>query len=132
MMSVPAWQVVTWAPWFGTLPDFRRLARRMKHLGTSLHVSGANKALREGQMLWGVQAEHGMVGIAWDWGDAGVRLPALADPMNLLSNMRILDNEGELIAASQRIVHLNEALHKFGWQRAVSGKLSRQESTLAA
>lgn len=117
-MNTPAWQIVVWKPWFATVPEFERLAKRMRHLGVIIQTAVPGQ-VRRGQVLWGTEHEQGLVGIAWDWGDAAPDAPALSDPMTLLSNVHLLDDEGCCLPRELGMLYLNGAVNRFDWQRQV-------------
>ena len=70
---------------------------QFEHLGTMVTSAGD----RIGQTLWGSRSAQGEAGVAWDW----VQLPgdavAMADPMSVVTNIRLLGDAGEVLTAQQ-------------------------------
>jgi hypothetical protein len=56
------------------------------------------------------------VGIAWDWAEVRGSAVALADPMQVLSNMVIVDHVGAVMERSKALLHLNSVIHHVQWQ----------------
>ncbi len=119
-MTIPAWQLITWKPVLATLAEFRRTLVRMHPLGEPApQPRGGDAAVRQGQVLWAA-SHHGVpLGLAWDWAEVRRDVVALCDPMNVLSNVRLVDEEGAPLAEAVRMVHLNSAVHELDWQRHV-------------
>ena len=53
---------------------------------------------------------------------------AMADPLSVITNLRLLGPEGEVLTAWQAARHLNEIVHSLAWQcevqRALKGRLN--------
>lgn len=131
-MTIPAWQLIAWKPVLATLPEFRRTLAQMRPLnepaagiGDGREGVGAVAAARQGQALWA--ASHGgePLGLAWDWAEVRDQVVALCDPMKVLSNVRLLGDDGEPLGEAERIVHLNSAVHELDWQPHATGRPSR-------
>lgn len=123
-MTIPAWQLITWKPVLATLPEFRRVLAQMRPLADPAAYTGAGvgspPGQRHGQALWAVTHRGYPLGLAWDWAEVHDDAVALCDPMNVLSNVRLVDDEGAPIPDAERIVHLNSAVHELGWQAHVT------------
>lgn len=112
-MTIPAWQVISWKPVLTTWPEFRGMLARMRPMDPMPRRGGR---LRQGQTLWAATHQGLPLGLAWDWAEVRDESVALSDPMNVLSNVRLVDDDGVPLAGSQRIVHLNSAVHELDWQ----------------
>ena len=131
-MPIPAWQVITWSPVVATVDQFARSVRRFRHLGTSVHVDERGRGLKYGQVLWGVADDAGPMGVAWDWAEVDDHVIALADPMKVLSNLNLVNDDGSALSESHRIVRLNTAIHALRWQDQLAGVHDRPQPRLAA
>lgn len=118
-MLVPAWKVATWNPVVTTLHDFDDNVGQFTHLGTSVSDEPLESGLMSGQVLWGAQMKDGMVGLAWDWMEVKASVVAMADPMLIISNVRLVDEGGDDVTASERILRMNNVIHALGWQRGL-------------
>jgi hypothetical protein len=118
-MSIPAWQVITWNPVEVTVGEFAQLTGRFRHLGTSVHVDEHLPGLKYGQVLWGFEDGPMRIGLAWDWAEVRDRVVAMADPMKVLSNLALRRADGTLVSESDRLLHLNGAIHGWRWQAEV-------------
>lgn len=115
-----AWSLRTWPPLWCQADQANRVP--LKHLGT--HIVSANEAegLVSGQTLWGNAADvgpAGPAGVAWDWIVVSDGVVAMADPMSLVTNVRLLDDGGEVLTAWQSARYLNEMVHALPWQHEV-------------
>jgi hypothetical protein len=108
--------VITWKPVRATLPEWRAALLRMRPMGASEPEEPQPPGKRQGQMLWGTECCGQPVGLAWDWAEVRADVPALRDPMSVLSNVQLLDEQGDCMDEGMRIVHLNTAVHGLGWQ----------------
>jgi hypothetical protein len=120
-MTIPAWQVISWSPVVTTVPAFEREIAKLRHLGTSVHAEESDEGLRQGQVLWGVDEAAYAIGIAWDWAEVRHDVVAVADPMKVLSNVTLVDEDGVCLEESRRIVYLNSAIHELHWQEGICG-----------
>lgn len=122
-MTIPAWQLISWKPVLTTLPDFRRALAQMRPFGDSPVDGGVpggpRDGPRQGQALWAATLKGQPLGLAWDWAEVRKDVVALCDPMNVLSNVRLVDDEGAPLGAAERVLHLNSAIHELDWQAHV-------------
>lgn len=124
-MNIPAWHVLTWKPCFTPVSDFFRMVPGMRHLATTSYVPSEDSG-RTGQCLWGGEIDGQPVGLAWDWGEALPNVPALSDPMHMLTNIYLLDGDGNCLSSEQRVLYLNQALHSLSWQPEVLAATERR------
>ncbi len=131
-MSIPAWQVINWTPVQIKLRDFQRTRSAFRHLGTSVHPGADQADLRCGQALWGMQCGQEWIGLAFEWAEMDNRVVALSDPMQILSNVTLLRDDGECLEDAHRIVEFNTAVHELDWQQEVPGERPVWAERLAA
>lgn len=117
-MRVPVWSVLSWEPVFSPVDDFHKIVGSLVPISTNANLTEAC-AHRSGQCLWGTSLSGQPIGLAWDWADAVPGAPALVDPMHILSNLHLLDDEGFCLPPEDKIVRLNEAVHQLRWQPRV-------------
>lgn len=122
---IPAWIVYSWPTvlWqaIGT-PSFH-----FGHLGTRVLSAGNAYNPCSGQTVWGRTAddgsEEGAAGLAWDWVQLHEGVVAMADPMGLITNLRIVDEHGDALPAHSASLHLNVIVHALPWQTEVQRAL---------
>lgn len=132
-MTIPAWHVATWKPVVASMRHFERTVGKLRHLGTSLQSAGDGGGPRCGQVIWGTEDLSGRIGLAWDWAEVRSETVALVDPMKIVSNLALVDDEGRPLSESQRILHLNCLIHELDWQPHVCTTPARaSEMRLAA
>jgi hypothetical protein len=93
------------------------------HLGTRVTFSGDPVQPPTGQTLWAAHADDGEAGIAWDWVQVTRGVVAMADPMSVITNLRLLGGAGEVLTAHEAARFLNEYVRALPWQHAVSQAL---------
>ena len=76
-----------------------------------------------GQTIWGGQSEDGEAGVAWDWVQISGDVVAMADPMSVVTNLRLVGEEGEVLTALECARFLNEIVHALPWQGEVQRAL---------
>lgn len=129
-MTVPAWHVINWSSVPIAARAFRGAYPRFKHLGT--HVAEDADGVRSGQALWGLHVGENVIGLAFDWAEITRGVPVLSDPMQILSNVALLDEQGQPLPESDRIVELNTAVHEIDWQEQLSLRRWPTQQRLAA
>ena len=72
-----------------------------------------------GQTLWGADCAGGQAAMAWDWVELAEGLFALADPMAIVTNLRLVDDSGEALPDGETVRHINGIVHGLPWQQAV-------------
>lgn len=76
-----------------------------------------------GQTLWGGLLEEGDAGVAWDWVQISRGVVALADPMSVVTNLRLVGEAGEVLTSLQAALYLNALVHELPWQGEVERAL---------
>lgn len=77
-----------------------------------------------GQTIWGGSADDGEAGVAWDWVQISRGVVAMADPMSVVSNLRLVGRQGEVLTALESVRFLNEMVRDLPWQGEVERALS--------
>lgn len=117
----PAWIVYAWAPvlWqAASAPDLH-----LVHLGTRVLSFGDDDAPCSGQTLWGDHTEARAAGVAWDWVELRRGVVAMSDPLGMVTNLRLIDAQGEEMTQTQIAVHLHQLVHALPWQCEVKRAL---------
>ncbi len=117
MQITTPWSLRAWPPviWAANHPA----ELQFEHLGTLITSPGD----RTGQTMWGSRGLEGEAGVAWDWVEMPLGAVAMADPMSVVTNIRLLGDEGEVLTAHQAARYLNEIVHALPWQREVQRAL---------
>jgi hypothetical protein len=118
--AIPAWAVFAWPPVLWQAPPPPR--RHFHHLGTRVTFSG--EPLRSGQTIWGDPEGDEAAGMAWDWIELAQGVVAMADPMALITNVRLLGPRGCVMTSVEAAPHLNELVHALPWQSEVQRALA--------
>lgn len=110
--SIRAWPPILWQA--GREPQLR-----LRHLGTRVTLPGDPSSRSAGQTIWGGMAEEGEAGVAWDWVQVTSDIVAMADPMSVVTNLRLVSEQGEVLTALESARYLNEIVHALPWQTEV-------------
>ena len=119
--TTPAWAVYAWRPQLCQARSAPRL--QFTHLGTTIQTVRDEDMPRCGQTVWGITSVDGApdapAGVAWDWIEITDGVVAMADPMALVTNLRLIGSHGEVLTAPEAALHLNELVHTLPWQDEV-------------
>ena len=113
----PAWIVCAWPPVLlkaQSTPDLHFV-----HLGTSVLNPGDGAHPSMGQTLWGNPSLKAVAGVAWDWVELQQGVFAMADPLGLVTNLRLIGPRGEALSHTQVALYLNELVRMLPWQSEV-------------
>ncbi len=121
--AVTPWALRAWPPilW----QAHARPLARFEHIGTRIIFSGDPLYPPAGQTIWAAHADDGDAGMAWDWVQIAAGVVAIADPMSVVTNLRLVGGEGEVLTAYQSALFLNELVHSLPWQTEVQRALRR-------
>ena len=119
----PAWIVYAWAPVLWQASSAPQL--HLVHLGTRVLTFGDADGPCSGQTLWGDHSEQRAAGVAWDWVELRQGVVAMSDPMGLVTNLRLIDAQGEVLSHTQIALHLHHLVHALPWQNEVTRVLRK-------
>lgn len=83
-----------------------------------------------GQTAWGGRAGDSAAGLSWDWIEVADGIYAVADPMTMTTNLRVLGPEGEVLTAHSAAPHLNRLVHGLPWQAEVARAVAEAQAAL--
>lgn len=118
-MQMAAWQLMACETVVKTVNEFELASHELRQVGSSVRVHDARSGLRSGQEVWATLDNIGPIQIAWEWTEIQPDIVALFDPMNILCNVALVDGEGQTLARSRRMLHLNNVIHQLGWRDAL-------------
>jgi len=119
----PAWIVYAWAPVLWQASAAPRL--HLVHLGTRVLTFGDDCEPCSGQTLWGDDSEQYAAGVAWDWVELRRGVVAMSDPLAVVTNLRLIDSNGEVLSQTQVAVQLHQLVHALPWQSEVTRVLRK-------
>jgi len=114
---VTPWSLRAWPPllWQARGPA----PVQFHHLGTRITFSGHPQGPPAGQTIWAGSAADGDAGMAWDWVLITRGVVAMADPMSVVTNLRLVGEQGEVLTTQQSARFLNEIVRALPWQSEV-------------
>jgi hypothetical protein len=122
----PAWIVCAWPTLLWQASRAPQL--HLTHLGTRVLTVGDGDCLCCGQTLWGDSSETQSAGVAWDWVQIQRGVVAMADPLALVTNLKLLDDEGEALNNVETAVQLHQLVYSLPWQSEVRRALDQVAS----
>ena len=117
------WTLRAWPPLLWQVG--KQIPLHMHHLGTQVTSPGELMFRSVGQTFWAWRSEDGDVGMAWDWVQLGCGVLAMADPMAVVTNLRLVGDEGTVLTALQAAPHFNCIVHSLPWQHEVERALGQ-------
>jgi hypothetical protein len=88
------------------------------HLGTRVLRCDKTQP-SSGQTIWVGPLPDGDAGMAWDWVQIARGVVAMADPMSVITNLRLIGPGGEVLTAFEAARYLNSLVHELPWQDEV-------------
>ena len=121
--SATAWSLRAWPPllWQAGSPTHVHF----QHVGTRVELVGESPGPVSGQTVWAATATGGRAGMAWDWVQIARGVVAIADPMSVVTNVRLIGDDGEVLTAQQSARFLNEMVRALPWQQEVRKALGQ-------
>ncbi len=115
-----------WRPVSTYVSRWVHAVRRFEHIGTvQAHPSATDDYdCKHGQVVWGVPSGDLPVAVCWDWAEVRAGVVALANPMTVFSNVRLLAEDGAPLSHGQMLLELNGVIHELDWQRQLCEELS--------
>jgi hypothetical protein len=121
---VTPWSLRAWPPLLWQAGHPARV--QFHHLGTRVVFNDDPLLPVSGQTVWAACDDEGEAGMAWDW----VQLPrgvlAIADPMSVVTNLRLIGDAGEVLTAQESARFLNEYVRALPWQCEVHRALRQR------
>jgi hypothetical protein len=114
------WRVLAWTPVRVTVDEIEQIVTRLEEMGESANDDSDAEHLGTGQVVWGAQVDGGPIGLAWDWCEVTKDVITMANPMMIISNIEIVQNKGEVLSNSERLLQLNNVIHELRWQERLS------------
>jgi hypothetical protein len=102
----------------------------LRPLGEAIDKGRRDGELSYGQVVWGGSAQGQPVGLAWDWCEIRSDVILMADPMTVITNLCLTDEEGEPLSEREMILLLNNTIHELEWQGAL--RTARERRAAAA
>ena len=122
----PAWIVCAWPPILWQASRAPQL--HLTHLGTRVLNFGDEDSPCTGQTLWGDESEDHSAGVAWDWVRLMPGVVAMSDPLGLVTNLKLLDDQGEALTNVEAAVRLHQLVYSLPWQSEVQRALHQVAS----
>lgn len=114
---MPAWPPLLWQPGIPERARFRHLDTRVR--------GKPGVPWPAGRTLWAASAAAGEAGVAWDWIEITRGVVAMADPLAVATNLRLVAAGGRALSADEAACWLNGLVRELPWQCEVQRALQR-------
>lgn len=101
----------------------------VRHARTQVHRVRAGERLVSGSTRWERCYADSCAWVEWDWAEISEGTIAQADPLNVRSNVLLLDERGRPLLSSRRRATLATLVYMLPWQGPVLDKLRMDESS---
>jgi hypothetical protein len=113
----PPWSIYLWPTVFCQANQTQ--PNHFVHLGTRILGGLSEPGPLTGQTMWSEQRRHREAGLLWDWAEIRQGVLALADPMGVVTNLRMVTRQGRVLTAQEAALQLNLIVHGIPWQEEV-------------
>ncbi|HJV63474.1 MAG TPA: DUF4902 domain-containing protein [Albitalea sp.] len=87
------------------------------HPGVDAAIVGAQ---RHGITTWiATRAASTGVWLSWQWAQLESSVVMLLNPLNLRSNMEVIDTQDKRLNAIESMIHFNRVIHRLDWHRVI-------------
>jgi hypothetical protein len=116
-------------PFRATVHEWEDIAGHLEALELSFHVD-RDTGVKRGLVVYGAPSARPVVTLAWRWLEVTTGVLVIEDPMNISSNLVLVDDDGHELPVQSRILHLNNVLFCLPWQSPVlaGAKIRRRRS----
>ena len=118
------WSLRSWPPLLWQVGSPASV--RFHHLDTLVAFAGRGTEPASGQTVWAGRSSDGEAGMAWDWVQIAHGVVAIADPMSVVTNVRLIGSAGDVLTAHAAARFLNEFVRHLPWQSEVQRALGVQ------
>lgn len=129
-LQCPPWTLRAWPPLLWQVG--RQVPSGLHHLGTQVTHAGDPANGTAGQTLWAAAGARGKVGLAWDWVQLQDGVLAMADPMAVVTNLRLVGDEGALLTPYASARYFCAMVHALPWHQTVAQALDEALEQAAA
>lgn len=117
----PPWSLYSWPTVFCQANP--RYTLHFVHLGTRVTHRGSDDSPPCGQTVWGECTLDQEAGLAWDWVQICDGVIAMADPMCVVTNLRLVGDRGQVLTSREAALHLSRLVRQLPWQDEVISAL---------
>lgn len=121
-LAVMPWTLRAWPPILWQVTESG--PAEFHHLSTHVMAGNGGRNRVAGQTIWAGRFDGAEAGVAWDWVEISNGIVAMADPLSVVTNLRIVGDEGEVLTAMEAARFLNSIVHALPWQDEVGRALA--------
>jgi hypothetical protein len=121
-LAIMPWTLRAWPPLLWQVGELA--PAEFHHLSTHVVSAAGQRQRVAGQTIWAGTVSGCDAGMAWDWVEIADGIVAMADPMSVVTNLRIVGDEGEVLTAQEAARFLNGLVNALPWQDEVGRALA--------
>lgn len=112
-----------WRPIAARLAEWNRAVPSFEHLHTTQCRECDDDGFPHGHVVWGTLRGATPMALCWEWAEVRLGVVAIFNPMNVLSNVRLVSESGQPLALGQTLLAFNSVVHEIDWQSRVCDEL---------
>jgi hypothetical protein len=112
-----------WRPIAARLTEWNRAVPAFRHLHTVPSPDSDDDVLQHGHVIWGTLNGPMPMALCWEWAEVRLGVVVIFNPMNVLSNVRLLSEDGQPFSHGQTVLAFNSFVHEVNWQRGLCDEL---------
>ena len=113
-----------WRPIAARLTEWNRAVPCFEHLSTMHSPDVDDDGCRRGHVIWGNLLGASPMALCWEWAEVKLGVVAIFNPMNVLSNVRLLSEDGRPFSDGQMVLVFNSVVHEVDWQSGVCEEIA--------
>lgn len=113
-----------WRPIAARLAEWNRAVPCFEHLSTVHSPDVDDDGCRHGHVIWGHLLGASPMAMCWEWAEVRLGVVAIFNPMNVLSNVRLMSEDGRPFSYGQTVLVFNAVVHDIDWQSGVREELA--------
>lgn len=121
LMMLRPWSLRSWPPLFWQAGAGAPAG--LHHVGTQVTLAELPFRRHTGQTVWVGSLSGREIGMAWDWIEIARGVIAMADPMSVITNLRVVADEGHVLTSAEASMFLNDLVQQLPWQDEVGRAL---------
>jgi hypothetical protein len=112
-----------WRPITVKLHQWACAAQRLQHCTSIRLCRRPEDTVERGETVWSMAVAQGAMTVRFEWAEITRGVLALANPMGIVSNVRLATDEGDLLTPAQMLLEMNGTVHDLEWQGVVASEL---------
>lgn len=114
-----------WRPTVVSTDEWSLALARFRGISLLTYEKTRDDRLR-GHIIWGTVQGKKSMAVCWAWEEMFEAVVALADPLAVFSNARLVGQDGQALDDRQTLLTLHNAIYQFPWQNAIANRIGQR------